>query len=132
MAYSTIRFTVQAAKPHDEVNLNLRMAAASEVRNLYRRKIDAAVAAGATKQDACTKIGFLLQQARKASRFTRNIAPGLLQWAGMVEYHRDDAMYPQHAPMGAMELEEVRLTLTTTPVRMGISPNLETGLSRRS
>lgn len=95
MAYSIIRFPVQCAKAHDEVNLALRIAIAYELRNIFRKKIADAVAAGVDKDAACTKLGFVLSQARKASRLFRQVPPAVVQWSGFVEYHRDDSQYPR-------------------------------------
>jgi len=95
MAYSVIRFPVQCATAHDEVNLALRIAIAYELRTAFRKKIKDAVDAGVDKDSACTKLGFVLSQARKASRLFRQVPPTLLQWSGFVEYHRDDAQYPR-------------------------------------
>jgi hypothetical protein len=95
MAYTTKRFAVQFAKPHDELNLALRISAAYEIRSLFRKRIAGAVSAGVEKEVACEKLSFLLQAARKASALARNVPGSLLQWAGFVEFHRDTEGYPR-------------------------------------
>jgi hypothetical protein len=95
MAYTVHRFPVKFARPHDEINLALRIATAFEFRSAFRSKFAAGVAAGADKDMISQKFTFVLQAARKASRLTRAVPFSLLQWAGFVEYHRDAEEYPQ-------------------------------------